>query len=142
MSNLMHRPPTAIHNPSSLPTISVFGNEVPLPIYFQIIERHNAGHNVDSIIVHMVATTPISNIDTLRDTVEGIILNLRLIENSSHALTLLPDREDNRRNSRIEFVGDLDDLNSAGLMAEEREKEEDKEKERVSLRQRLFGRLG
>lgn len=140
MSTPMHQPPIAIHNPSSLPTISVFGTEVPLPTYFQIIERHNAGHNIDSIIVHMVATKPVSSIDTLRDTVEGIILNLRLIENSSHVLAL-PDRGGDRRNSRIEFVGELDDLNSAGLMAEERV-EREKERERRNLRQRLFGKLG
>lgn len=142
MSPYMHRPPSETTATSTIATISVFGTEVALPTYFQVVERYNAGHSIDSILVHMVAAKHVSNINTLRDIIEGIVLNLRLIETSSQSL-MSPERTNtnSRRNSRIEFVGELDDLSSVHLMAEDN-LEKEKEKERLSLRQRLLARLG
>lgn len=145
----MHlHPNSASHPPAPTPTISVSGTEVPLPLYFQAIDLYTAGHNTDSILVHIVATTPISNIDVLRETVQNIILNLQLISNSSQTLTVTggsgsgsgSGSEENvsRRNSRIEFVGELDDLETARLLAGEKSR---REKERRTLRG-LLGRLG
>lgn len=138
----MHRHPhSALHNPSLIPTISVCGTEVPLPLYFQVNDLYNAGHNIDSILVHIVTTTQVSSIDILRETVQNIILNQQLINNSPHRLTLpINGTEQNegtiasRRNSRIEFVGELDDLDSARLLAEDKQR---KEKERRTLKQLL-----
>lgn len=131
-----------MHTSAPIPTISVCGTEVPLPLYFQVIDLYNAGHNTDSILVHIVATTQISSIDVLRETVQNIILNLQLIKNPSQKLTVPKGSEADeiasRRNSRIEFVGELDDLNSARLLAEDKLR---KEKERRTLRQ-FLAKLG
>lgn len=64
------------------------------------------------------------------------------MNNTPHRLSLpatagVGENEDtiaSRRNSRIEFVGELDDLDSARLLAEDRQR---KEKERRTLKQLL-----
>lgn len=144
----MHLPPHNIpHHPSLIPTIPVCDVEVPLPTYFQVTDLYNAGHNVDSIIVHMVATTQISNIDILRTTVKQIGLNLQLISNSANSLVVSEQvaekSAESRRNSRIEFVGELDDLSSAGIMAEGSKQGREMQREKEGRRLKgLLARLG
>jgi len=127
-----------VHTPShhDSPSIGVCGEEVPLPLYWRAVDLWAAGHTSDSIFVHIVATSTISDVESLRGIVRNIVYNQELI----HRVPLLTPsddmaqanaRPDARRNSRIQDVNELDDLRVAETVAEK------KEKERAGLRHLL-----
>jgi len=125
------------HNP---PSITVCGEEVPLPLYWRTVDLWSAGHTSDSIVVHIVASGSIPNVELLRDIVRNIVWNQELIRQGS-LLTPTNDvahtksQSDTRRNSRISDVDEVDDLQVAQMVAEK------KQKERASLRN-LLSKLG
>lgn len=131
-----------VHTPSHHypPSITVCGEEVPLPLYWRTVDLWSAGHTSDSIVVHVVASSTIPNVELLRDIVRNIVWNQELIHQGSF-LTPINDvaqtkgRSDTRRNSRISDVDEVDDSQVAQMVAEK------KQKERASLRN-LLSKLG
>lgn len=74
-------------------------------------------------------------------------LNLQLISNSANSLVVSEQvaekSAESRRNSRIEFVGELDDLSSAGIMAEGSKQGREMQREKEGRRLKgLLARLG
>lgn len=129
---------TPIHHDS--PSIGVCGEEVPLSLYWHAVDLWAAGHTPDSIVVHIVATNNISNVEWLRNIVQNIVYNQELIHQESlltptNNMTRSHSRPEARRHSRILNVGELDDLHVAHMVAEK------KEKERAGLRH-LLSKLG
>lgn len=116
-------------------TIGVCGSDVPLSIYWQAVDLWSAGHSVESIIVHIVATRTVPDIDEFRAIVSNIVYNQELIQSSGRTSRLVPTQRDMRRNSRINFVGELDNLDVAQMVAQR------KEKERLGLKQ-FLAKLG
>lgn len=128
-----------MHAPASLAdfqaTVSVFGTEVPLSLYWQAVDLWSAGHSTESIVVHVVATRTVGDIQEFRKTVSNIVYNQELIKGSTRASNIQKETRDMRRNSRIHFVGELDNLDVAQMVAQR------KEKERLGLKQ-FLAKLG
>lgn len=116
-------------------TIGVCGTEVPLSIYWQAVDLWTAGHSPESIVVRIVATRTVADIQEFRETVANIVYNQELIKLSNRSSRLATTQRDMRRNSRIHFVGELDNLDVAQMVAER------KEKERLGLKQ-FLAKLG
>lgn len=127
----MHSLPLDAHE-TIVPSITVCDTDVPLPLYWQAVDLWSAGHPADSIVVHIVATRPVKDLNSFHDIVRNIVYNQELVKQTTTvppALTL-PSR-DSRRNSCIINVGELDDLSVASMVARK------KEKERLGLKQLL-----
>lgn len=114
-------------------SISVGCEEVPLTLYFHVVDLWVAGYSTINIINTLVDFQSETQSPLSADTIANIIHNQEIIqaENESRTthLTVLPCSS--RRLSRIANVSELDDLSVAHMVAQK------KEKEKLGLRQML-----
>lgn len=123
----LHIHPSSCHDAA---LIVINDEEVPLFLYWYIVDLSNAGHTVDSIVVHVAASTTMWNIKALEPVVHNIINNedliLREFQSQSHSsvtLALAPNLGDTRRNPRIIDVSEFDVLDVTNMVATQKVKE-------------------
>ncbi|KAK6372084.1 hypothetical protein LTR64_003997 [Lithohypha guttulata] len=126
---------TLPHPTIQIATILVGDAEVPLSLYWQAVDLWEAGHSSERIVVHIVATRNVSNLAMFRETIQHIVYNQELIKRSTIPAIITNTNPGMRRNSRIENVDELDNLDVADKVAQRREKE------KLGLKQ-LIARLG
>lgn len=114
-------------------SIPVGGEEVPLELYFQVVDLWTAGFsNTNMIDTLFHPKNPIQP-PLSTDTIMNIIYNPKIMQSGIKvpSTTLHVPSHSSRRLSRIASVSELDDLSVAEMVAQK------KEKERIGLRQML-----
>lgn len=114
-------------------SIPVGGEEVPIELYFQVVDLWTAGCSNTNIIDTLFHTKNPIQPPLSTDTIINIIYNQKIMQSGIKApsTTLHVPSHSSRRLSRIASVSELDDLSVAEMVAQK------KEKERIGLRQML-----
>lgn len=114
---------------STTPSITVGIDEVPLTVYFKALELYSSGQNAGSILQQLSRVEYIYEINDPHGMVHSIIYNQQLISQTSQpSNSLAPSpaisARDERRNSRIIDVVELDDLDVAQMVAKKKAKQQ------------------
>lgn len=117
----------------SMATIPVGCEEVPLALYFQVVDLWTAGYSDIRIINAIINSKESMQLSLSPDTIANIIYNQELMQQGTNMLTVNghTGSQNSRRLSRIASVDELDDLSVAQMVAQK------KEKEKLGLRQLL-----
>lgn len=114
-------------------SISVGDEEVPLGLYFQVVDLWTAGYSTTNIINTLMNLKGSMQLSLSAETITNIIYNQEVMQAGTKkpSSNLSVTATNNRRLSRIASVSELDDLSVAQMVAHK------KEKERLGLRQML-----
>lgn len=106
-------------------SIPVGCEEVPLALYFQVVDLWTAGYSDIKIIDAIINSKASTQISLSPDTIANIIYNQELMQQGTNLLTVNGHArsQNSRRLSRIASVDELDDLSVAQMVAQKKEKE-------------------
>lgn len=114
-------------------SISVGCEEVPLALYFQVVDLWTAGYSTINIVNTLINLKSTTQSSLSAHTITDIIYNQQVMQSGTDSTrtNLTVPHNSSRRLSRIASVSELDDLSVAQMVAQK------KEKEKLGLRQML-----